>query len=501
MSRVRRVGPLLGFLLGYYARAQTENLVVLVVNLAAGLAASTVVGVFASIRSPYREMFMAVAGLLVLAVALAAGPFVVARVRGRRPPVVVPEEEAPPSPAAPPAPQPSVPRRRQVPWPSADEFAHQTIEEARELRARVTLSPERLNVHLAREVADWCTGRLGYLVTFSRERADELGKALLPLMHFDDEGEVAEGPRARDEALEALDRCEASARAISEALGPRAPAGPSSAPAKAPPVEPSAEAQPTRDTTAAFIAWLAMRAQLLEWGADFPPWDEAEQLAKAVEKTREESQRIFEALHDRCGYDVARLYQSDRGLDTRYDGPAYPKTQDELKRFVTRRQLRLDGIISDIRGGTIKVAPPPDEPTEPERGKDTPTAATPSARPYPPGSPLGEVHEERLLRATQHARAEQELRQVGETGRALEQRGRDLRRRVTSMIEGMGSAVHLAWWATGGAQEVTEFLDDVEDYAERRGVTAGPFPEVTDRGSARIAINEALAVLRTVRRR
>jgi hypothetical protein len=69
------------------------------------------------------------------------------------------------------------------------------------------------------------------------------------------------------------------------------------------------------------------------------------------------------------------------------------------------------------------------------------------------------------------------------------------------MSEDIAGAVHLTWWATAGRGEVRSFLDDVEDFAEGRGsAVTQPFPHVTDGSSAVAAINDALTVLRNIRR-
>jgi hypothetical protein len=89
--------------------------------------------------------------------------------------------------------------------------------------------------------------------------------------------------------------------------------------------------------------------------SDLPDDEWFAEVAKRCEATWRASEMTARLLSTWCGRSVASLYESDRGLDVRYDGPTYPQTKDELERFVVRRQLRVDQIIDDIRSAKIPI--------------------------------------------------------------------------------------------------------------------------------------------------
>jgi hypothetical protein len=76
-------------------------------------------------------------------------------------------------------------------------------------------------------------------------------------------------------------------------------------------------------------------------------------LEKARENVREWAASTRKVIGDNLGYDQGALFESDHGLPERYDGPEYPRTEDELERYVARRSLRLEEIIGRVRRGEL----------------------------------------------------------------------------------------------------------------------------------------------------
>jgi len=118
------------------------------------------------------------------------------------------------------------------------------------------------------------------------------------------------------------------------------------------------------DEARKFIENLARMVGAMKIGATIPSHRQDDlqdyfeiELPKARERVLHASDAIRYQLAERCGYDVAALYESDLGVDARYEGPMPPESQNDLKLFISRRALRIEEIIKDIRRGAIHVKP------------------------------------------------------------------------------------------------------------------------------------------------
>jgi hypothetical protein len=138
-------------------------------------------------------------------------------------------------------------------------------------------------------------------------------------------------------------------------------------PAKEPTAPPElAATESDEEVRSSFVDTLARWGRVMELEATVPTHGTDEdyfktELPNACRQVLDSSQKIRKMLAERCGYDVGLLYESDRGIDARYDGPNVPTSAHDLDLFVQRRVLRIEEIIREIRRGAIAVAPAPQD--------------------------------------------------------------------------------------------------------------------------------------------